>query len=142
MRERGTQPRGQRFEFILGRQQLAAKIGQLGYLPGEHRLDEAQPGGEMPVQRPAGHPGPPGDLVQGGAHAELGERGTRLLDQLPVVTPGVRPHWAPGGRPRTVTCQRNHHAQHRRADRPQRQIARLRDYVNIPAATAAMGHDL
>src|ERR1700733_15651714 len=108
MPERSTQPGGQSTEFVLGRQQPAAKAGQLGYLLGEHRLYEIQPCGEMPVQRPAGHPGPPGDLVQGCVHAELGERNSRLLDQLPVVTPGVCTPRASGMRPRVAICQRNH----------------------------------
>ena len=108
MHERSTQPGGQSVEFVPRRQQPAAKAGQLGYPPGEHRLYEIQPSGEMPVQRPAGHPGPPGDLVQGGVHAGLGERNSRLLDQLPVVALGVCAPRAPGMRPRIVTCQRNH----------------------------------
>jgi ketosteroid isomerase-like protein len=93
MPDRCTQPGEQCVEFVLGRQQLATKFGQLGYLLGEHRLDEIQPRGKMPVQRPAGDPRPPSDLVQGGVHAELGERNARLLEQLLVVASGVR---APG----------------------------------------------
>ena len=77
----------------------AAEVGQLAYLLGEHGFYEGQPGGEIPVKRPAGHPCPPGDLVQGGVHAGLGERDPRLLDQLPVVTPGVRAPRMPGMRP-------------------------------------------
>ena len=105
--DRGPQPGGQRVEFVVGAQQPAAEADQFGYLPREHRLDEVQPGGEMPVQRPAGHPCPPGDLVQRGVHAGLGERDPRLLDQLPVVAPGVRAHRSRPA-PRIVTCQRNH----------------------------------
>lgn len=96
MLEHGTQPRSQRVEFVPGRQQPPAKVGQLGYLLAEHRLDEIQPRGEMPVQRSAGHSCPPGDLVQRGVHAGLGERDPRLPDQLLVITPGIRAPRPPG----------------------------------------------
>ena len=59
------------------------------------------------IARPADHLCPPGDLVQGGVHAELGERDSRLLDQLLVVAPGIRALRTPGTRPRIGAC--HHH---------------------------------
>jgi hypothetical protein len=49
MHERGTQPRGQSAEFVFGRQQPATKADQVGYLPGQHRLNEIQPSSRFPT---------------------------------------------------------------------------------------------
>jgi len=63
----------------------------------EHRVDEGGLGGEMAMDRAGAHAGQPGNLVERGLEAALGEGLPGGGDHLLAVGEGVGPQW-PGSR--------------------------------------------
>ena len=69
----------------------------------EQRVDQVGPVGEAPVDRAHAHPGGPGDLLEAGREAALGEHLPGRGEDQPAVALGVAAERPRAPRPRRVT---------------------------------------